>query len=79
MQRYDALLAAALRSIAGTFRSAQLRELTRSRDAKLARPADRPDRAEQLELITWLVIADANDTAVDVAKAPTQGAAAADG
>ena len=79
MQRYDGLLVAALRSIAGTFRSAQLRELTRSRDAKLAKPSDRPDRAEQLELVTWLVIADTSDAAADAAKVPTQEAAVADG
>ena len=69
MQRYDALLAEALRSIAATFRSAQLRELTRSRDAKLAKPSGRPDRAEQLELVTWLVIADRGDAAADAAAA----------
>ena len=57
MQRYDALLAGALKSIAGTFRSAQLQALTRSRGATLARASERPNRAEQFELVTWLVIA----------------------
>ena len=63
MQQCDDLLAAALRSIAGTFRSAQLRALTRSRGAKLARASERPERADQFELVTWLVIADTRGAA----------------
>ena len=58
MRRYDALLDAALKGIAGAFRSAQLQALTRSRDARLTRPVERPDRAAQFNLVTWFVIAD---------------------
>ena len=79
MQHYDALLAAALRNIAGTFRRAQLRELTRSRDARLAERSRRPDRAGQLELVTWLVIADPGEAAGTAPEAPTQEVAATDG
>ena len=56
MAKYDGLLAAALRNIAGTFRSSQLTALSRDRQATLARPSDRPDGPGDFELVTWLVI-----------------------
>ena len=58
MEKYDRLLDAALRDISGTFRGAQLQALTRERGAALAKASERPDRAEDFELIAWLVIAD---------------------
>ena len=58
MEKYDQLLDAALRDISGTFRGAQLQALTQERGAALARASERPDRAEDFELIAWLVIAD---------------------
>ena len=59
MEKYETLLAAALRSVAGALREATLRDLTLSRDALLPKPAERPDAAENFELVTWLVISDA--------------------
>ena len=56
MEKYEKLIAAALRSIAGTFRDAELRRLGRERGAKLAKGSERPDNAGDFELITWLVI-----------------------
>ena len=62
MENYDKLLDAALRNIAGTFRSAQLRALARERGAVLAKQSVLPEGAEPFELITWLVITDKNST-----------------
>ena len=58
MEKYDALLDAALRSIAGTFRNAELGDLTRKRGAALMEKPKRPDPAEGFTLVTWLVILD---------------------
>ena len=58
MHKYDTLLAAALRNIAGTFRAAQLGALTRDRGAALAKASERPDGGEGFELVAWLVVAD---------------------
>ena len=57
MEKYDALIDAALRSIAGEFRAAEQRRLGRDRGARLARAPERPDGAGDFELVTWLVIA----------------------
>ena len=57
MGQYEELLDAALRSISRTFRSAELRSLTRDRGATLAKEHDRPDGGEGFELITWFIIA----------------------
>ena len=62
MAKYDKLLAAALRSIAGTFRSAEMRQLGRERGAKLAKRSERPANAGDFELITWLVIVERKST-----------------
>ena len=59
MEKYDALLDAALRSIAGTFRNAELGDLTRKRGAMLTEKPERPGQAEGFTLVTWLVILDA--------------------
>ena len=58
MEKYDQLLDAALRDISGTFRGAELQALTRERGAALVKASERPDRAEDFELVAWLVIAD---------------------
>ena len=65
MEKYDALLAAALQDIARTFRGAQLQALTRDRGATLAKPSERPDGVGAFELVTWLVIADERGAAHD--------------
>ena len=65
MEKYDNLLDAALRDISGTFRGAELQALTRERGAALAKASERPDRAEDFELIAWLVVADEHGTAED--------------
>ena len=57
MKKYDALLAAALRSIAGTFRDAELAGLGRDRGAVLTEKPQMPDPARDFTLVTWLVIA----------------------
>ena len=56
MEKYEQLLAAALRSIAGTFKNAELRRLTQDRGAMLTNKSEQPGKAEDFELITWLVI-----------------------
>jgi len=56
MEKYDALLAAALRSIAGTFRDAELVGLARDRRAVLTEKPQHPDPATDFTLITWLVV-----------------------
>ena len=56
MKKYDALLAAALRSIAGTFRDAELAGLGRDRGAVLTEKPQAPDPARDFTLVTWLVI-----------------------
>lgn len=58
MEKYERLLALALRNIAGVFRSAELRALTRNRNAVLSNQRDRPVGAEDFELVTWLIITD---------------------
>ena len=58
MEKYDALLDAALRSIAGTFRNAELADLSRKRGAALMEKPKRPGPAEGFTLVTWLVILD---------------------
>ena len=58
-ERYDGLLAAALRSISGTFRNAELGDLIRQRGAALIEKPARPGPGEGFTLVTWLVILDA--------------------
>ncbi len=58
MEQYAGLLDAALRSIAGAFRSAERSRLTQGRGGKIVKAAQRPGKAADFELITWLVIAD---------------------
>ena len=65
MEKYDTLLEAALRNIAGVFRDAELRALTRDRNAAIAKQSDRPHGAEGFELVTWLIIADGPGAAED--------------
>ena len=57
MGKYETMLAAALKSIAVSFRSAELSALQASRDAMIAKRGDRPESASDFELVTWLVIA----------------------
>ena len=56
MEKYDAMLAAALRSIAGTFRDAELAGLSRDRGAVLTEKPQRQNTADDFTLITWLVV-----------------------
>ncbi|WP_420632505.1 helicase-related protein [Candidatus Palauibacter sp.] len=58
MTRYEAMLAKALRQISGKFRNAQLRELTKSRGAKVTKKSESPHGADAFELVTWLAITD---------------------
>ena len=58
MDRYEHLLAAALRDVTARFVGAERRALTGGRGARLAPRAQRPRVANDFELITWLVIAD---------------------
>ena len=58
MEKYDALLDAALRNVAGTFRNAELADLARKRGAVLTEKPERPGPAEGFTLVTWLVILD---------------------
>ena len=57
MKKYDAMLAAALRSIADTFRDAELTELSHNRSAVLTEKLSRQRTGEIFTLVTWLVIA----------------------
>jgi len=57
MKKYDALLDAALRSIASTFRDAELAGLGSDRGAVLTEKPKTPDSASDFTLVTWLVIA----------------------
>ena len=56
MEKYDRLLAAALRDIAATFRQAERRALTRQRGARITPQSQRPEDTRDFELVTWLVI-----------------------
>ena len=60
MEKYDSMLAAALRSIAGAFRDAEFLDLTRNRGAMLIEKPVRPDTSADFTLITWMVITDVN-------------------
>ena len=56
MEKYDRLLDAALRNIAGTFRNAELNQLfSQQRGARLTRKSEH----NSFELVTWLVIRNA--------------------
>ena len=57
---YERMLAAAISKLRGTFRRAQLNELTGSRGAKVSRQSATPRGAESFELITWLAITKAS-------------------
>ena len=59
MARYEVMLAKALQQINGKFRNAQLKELTKSRSAKVTKKSESPHGAAAFELITWLAITDA--------------------
>ena len=56
MNKHEALLDSALRSIDATLKSAELRQLSRDRGAKLAKKPERPDPSGDLELVTWLLV-----------------------
>ena len=58
MARYEAMLARALRQIRGKFRNAELKELTKSRGARVTKKSESPRGAAAFELITWLAITD---------------------
>ena len=58
MEKYDAMLAAALRGIAEAFRNAELAALGRDRGAALIAKPQRSNPAEDFTLVTWLVITD---------------------
>ena len=56
MGKYENVLRAALRDIAGRFRRSERAELTRSRAALLSRRSERPSSGRDFELVTWLAI-----------------------
>ena len=56
LEKYERMLAAALRSIAGVFRRAGLRQLAQGREGKLTKASEQPNQATDFELVTWLVI-----------------------
>ena len=58
MQRYEALLEPALRSIAGGWRQAEKQRMKNDRGAKRSKRSERPEGVDDFELVTWLVIAD---------------------
>jgi len=57
MDKYDALLAAALRNSAGVFRDAEVAGLGHDRNAVLTEKPQKPDPDKDFTLVTWLVIA----------------------
>lgn len=57
MEKYDAMLTAALGSITRTFQNAELADLSRNRGAVLTEKPRRQDPSENFTLVTWLVIA----------------------
>ena len=57
MKEYDTLLDAALRSIAGSFRDAELAGLGRNRDAVLTKKPQTQNSARDFTLVSWLVVA----------------------
>lgn len=59
MVKYEKMLAAAIRKTRGGFGRAQLRELTRSRGARVTRRSESPHGAGAFELVTWLAITEA--------------------
>ena len=56
LEKYEGLLAAALRSIAGAFRKADLQRLAQGRGARLTKASEQPNKAGDFDLVTWLVI-----------------------
>ena len=56
MERHEELLDSALRSIVATLRSAELRQLSRDRGARLTKKPERSDPSEDFELVTWLLV-----------------------
>ena len=59
MEKYEAMLGAALRDISATFRKAELAALSHTKGALLTEKPARPDPAGDFTLIAWLVIAKA--------------------
>ncbi len=57
MEKYDALLEAALRSIDATLRDRELDWLSNNRDAVLTAKPQTPNPARDFTLVTWLIIA----------------------
>lgn len=57
MSEYDTMLAAALRSIAGTMRNAELVALSQNRGAFLTKKSPQQGSSQEFSLITWLIIA----------------------
>ena len=56
MKKYEAMLSAALRNIAGEFRAAELDELKRNPSAVLTKKTQRQNPVDEFTLVTWLVI-----------------------
>ena len=56
MEKYDSILAAALRNIAGTFQDAELKGLSQNKGAMLTEKLQHQEPADDFILITWLVI-----------------------
>lgn len=56
MSKYDALLNKAVQTIKLTFRKRNISGLLSGRDRKLVSRAKQVERADDFELITWLVI-----------------------
>ena len=58
MKKYEALLAAALRSIVGMFARTERRQISRMRGIRIGKESEKPGETAAFELITWLVIAE---------------------
>ena len=56
MEKFDAMLESALRTITHTFRKAELTNLSRNPEAVLTEKPRQPDLAENFTLVTWLII-----------------------
>ena len=56
VSKYDRIVGAALRSIAGTYKQAELGTFFGSRGGSLTTPMRRPATAADFQLVTWLVI-----------------------
>ena len=61
LAKYDPLVRACLRSVAGTYRQAEVGSFLGVRDGSLATRTRRPAAASDFQLVTWLVIMEARE------------------